>query len=115
MSSRLGRGATLGAAVWDRQHKIRLVLGPMCLEKYEDLLPCGSAGKTLRTWLLSYFGYEMKCDVQLVLKREEVPCATLSQAGKLGWSSWCGFRNNPSDAQDLIMDSERFALVENNL
>lgn len=114
ISSRLGRGATLGAAVWDRQHKIRLVLGPMCLEKYEDLLPCGSAGKTLRTWLLSYFGYEMKCDVQLVLKREEVPSATLSQVGRLGWSSWCGSRNNPSDAQDLIMDSERFALIENN-
>lgn len=114
MSSRLGGGATLGAAVWDRQHKVRIVMGPMCLEKYEDLLPSGSAGKTLRTWLLSYFGYEMKCDIQLVLQREQVPSATLNQVGRLGWSSWCGLRNAASDANDLIMDSERFTLFENN-
>ena len=41
----LGQSAVLGARVWDRQSKFRLVLGPLGFADYERLLP---GGDTLR-------------------------------------------------------------------
>ncbi|MEJ2375596.1 MAG: type VI secretion system baseplate subunit TssG, partial [Pseudolabrys sp.] len=38
-SAVLGKGTVLGARVWDRQSKIRLWVGPLTLEQYEDFLP----------------------------------------------------------------------------
>lgn len=108
-AARLGRGATLGKFVWDRQHKVRIVLGPMPLTTYQDLLPSGSAGPRLRDWLLSYFGHEMKCDIQLVLQENEVPPASPGSFGALGWSSWLGKRSVGSDAADLVFDSMQAA------
>src|SRR5262249_1371789 len=39
----LGIGTVLGARVWNRQHKIRVWLGPMSLPRYESFLPGGIA------------------------------------------------------------------------
>ncbi|MPY87891.1 MAG: type VI secretion system baseplate subunit TssG [Luteitalea sp.] len=35
----LGAGAVVGRAVWDRQHKFRIHLGPLTLAQYESFLP----------------------------------------------------------------------------
>ena len=35
----LGSGTVLGSRVWDRQHKFRIRLGPLCLDQYERFLP----------------------------------------------------------------------------
>ena len=42
-SGRLGGGALLGRQVWSRQHKFRLVFGPLSLADYRRLLPGGSS------------------------------------------------------------------------
>lgn len=104
-ASQLGLGATLGSSVWDRQHKICAVLGPMSFKQYQDLLPTGTAGARLRDWLLSYFGYDLSCDVRLVLERDQVPRASLGGRTQLGWTSWAGSRAGATHAEDLVLSA----------
>jgi type VI secretion system protein ImpH len=113
-AAQLGGGATLGATIWDRQHKVRVVLGPMSYSQYVDLLPSGTAGKVLHSWLVSYFGHEMVCDVQLILAHTEVPETSPGVGGRLGWTSWCGARRAATDAQDLILNSHRYAVAQDD-
>jgi type VI secretion system protein ImpH len=105
-SAQLGGGATLGGHVWDRQHKIRLVLGPLGLLQYQQLLPHGSAGRKLRDWVLTYFGHDMGCEVQLVLDQGEVPRAAPGVFGELGWTSWAG--STGAHARDLVIDIDHY-------
>lgn len=106
-SAVLGRGAVLGASVWDRQHKIRVQLGPLTLQQYENFLPGGSAIVKLRTWLRQYLCFELEWDARLLLAPNEVPKAALARYGRLGWTTWLGKRTSTAAAADLLLDPER--------
>jgi predicted component of type VI protein secretion system len=43
-------------------------------------------------------------DLQLILKKEEVPAATLGKSGRLGWSTWTKAKPLPRDADNLILN-----------
>jgi type VI secretion system protein ImpH len=105
----VGRGAVLGRRVWDRQHKFRVLLGPLSLARYEGFLPGGAALAKLVAWVRNYFGFELKWDVRLLLKRDEVPAVRLGRYGRLGWTTWLGAYPKPGDAGDLTLDAERLA------
>jgi type VI secretion system protein ImpH len=100
----LGRGATLGARVYEVQHKFRIRLGPMGIDDYHGLLPgMPSRARTVAA-VRNYVGDEFAWDLQLVLRHAEVPRLSLGGAGRLGWTSWLGTRSSPADADDLIGD-----------
>ena len=42
-SEELGFGAVVGDEVWNQQSKVRIVLGPLTLERYADFLPDGAS------------------------------------------------------------------------
>jgi len=92
ISDLLGGGAVVGDEVWDPQAGLRVVLGPLTLAQYRDFLPVGSAYQPLRTLVRFYAGDEFDFELQLILKREEVPSCDLGaqpdQAPLLGWVSW---------------------------
>ena len=104
----LGRGAMLGTRAWDRQHKVRLHLGPLTFAQYLMFLPIGSARPVLERWMQQLIGGELAWDAQLVLRREEVPPTRLGarrgNAPRLGWVSWLGQRPRARDAADLRID-----------
>jgi type VI secretion system protein ImpH len=101
----LGKGAFLGERILDCQHKIRLRLGPMSQARYSELLPGGKGIKQIGAWIRNYVGYELRVDVQLVLRKEEVPQARLGM-GQLGWTTWQGERGRAIDADDLVIECE---------
>lgn len=107
---RLGGGAVLGRRVWDRQHRVRLRLGPLGLARYEELLPPGSALPALRCWMKQLLGDELEWDAELVLRRNEVPPTRLGRlrgnAPRLGWVSWLGERPRTRDAADVRVPAE---------
>ncbi len=103
----LGKGAVLGARVWDCQHKFRIRLGPLDLSQYESFLPGGSALTKLVAWVRQYLSFELEWDVRLVLKRAQVPKTRLGQFGRLGWTTWLGDYRRPVDAADLTLAAER--------
>ncbi len=105
--ARLGVGAVAGARVWDRQHKIRIELGPLDLERYESFLPGGSAIGRLVALVRQYLCLELEWDARLKLRREQVPRTRLGSYGRLGWTTWLGSYRRAQDAGDLTLEAER--------
>ena len=95
----------LGGRVWSRQHKFRLVFGPLSLEEYERLLPGGSSFHKLVPIVRNYAGDVLAWDVRFVLRRREVPDTRLGQQGRLGWTTWLKPRRSLRDAADLVLDA----------
>ncbi|GAP34885.1 type VI secretion system baseplate subunit TssG [Piscinibacter sakaiensis] len=105
-SARLGVSAVIGARVWDVQSRFRVMIGPLSAADYERLLPDRDSLSVLRDWIRNYIGDELSCEVQLKLRRREVPSVRLGRSGKLGWTSWLGKRPpalHPDDADDLVL------------
>lgn len=104
-SRTLGAGAVMGTRVWDRQHRVRIHLGPLSLTQYLSFLPTGDARAALQRWMRQLLGDELEWDAELVLKKEEVPPTRLGapggQAPRLGWVSWLGDRPRARDARDV--------------
>lgn len=106
-SARLGGGAVLGARCWDRQHGIRLYIGPLGLERYESFLPGGADLEALVVWLRTYLCFELAWDLCLTLRQDEVPGLRLGAYGRLGWTTWLGEYRRGVPADDLRLDAER--------
>jgi type VI secretion system protein ImpH len=106
-SGMLGVGTVIGRRVRDVQSRFRIVMGPMDLDRFSDLLPDGPSLVRLVDWVRNYVGFEFDWDVQLVLRRDEVPGIRLGREGKLGWTTWLGPRRADTDADDLTLVPER--------
>ena len=102
----LGQGAVLGSRVWDRQHKVRVRLGPLTFAQYEEFLPGRDALRELVHWMRFYCALELEWDLQLELDRREVPALTLGAGGRLGWTTWLGHRRSQRHADDLRLNAE---------
>ena len=105
-SDQLGLGAIAGDEIWDRQSRARIKLGPLTAPQYLSFLPSGDAWEPLRAMATFFTKGEIELEVQLFLKRDEVPpCELREEHGKaplLGWFSWIksgpGFGRDPGDA-----------------
>jgi type VI secretion system protein ImpH len=103
----LGKSAVLGRRVWDRQSCIRLHIGPMTLAQFQAFLPGGEALPRLVDWVRFYTGGELRWDVRLILKHDEIPPPELSRGARLGWTAWLRKRRIDRDADELVLDAER--------
>lgn len=89
-SAQLGVSAVLGRAVFDRQHHVRVHVGPLDLADFEALLPVGSALPAVQALVDQYIGLELGWDLRLELKKAQVPACRPGQYGRLGWTTWLG-------------------------
>ncbi len=87
-ASLLGDGAILGDTVQDRQHKFKLIMGPLTLTQYLQFSPWGRDMSVMRELVRSYIGFEYAWDMQLVLAADSVPLATLDGSHQLGYACW---------------------------
>jgi len=101
----LGGTTLIGRRVWSRQHKFRIVFGPLTLPDYMRLLPGGASFRRLVPIVRNYAGDTLAYDVNLVLKRDEVPAIRLGRQGLLGWTTWLMPRRSADDAADLFLDA----------
>ena len=99
----LGRTAICGSRMWDCQQKFRIRFGAMALADYERLLPGGNSLVRVAAWVRNYIGDELSWDMQLVLKKEEVPTIRMGQFGRLGWTSWLSSKPFEHDVDDLVL------------
>lgn len=109
-SEQLGWGAVVGDEIWDSQSRIRIRLGPLALDRYRDFLPEGPAWPELRSLAKFFTRGEFDIEVQLVLRREDVPACELGDssegAPRLGWSTWV--KSNPlgRDPDETVLQLE---------
>ena len=109
-STMLGRGAVVGDEVWDRQSRVRLKLGPLTAQRYRDFLPDGAAWPELRAITRAFCGNDLEFEVQLILRRDDVPAFELrgpeEHGLRLGWHTWMkpvfGFDRDPGDTILLV-------------
>lgn len=101
--NRLGASTVLGTRVWDRQHKFRLVIGPLDYAAYRRMLPGGASLRRLVDWVKGYAGLALDWDLRLVLRREEVPRLALG-GRQLGWTTWLASGPAARDARQLLIN-----------
>lgn len=102
--SALGVGATLGECVWGVQHRFRVRVGPMSLQRFERFLPGTNALAQLEAAVRNYVGFELAWDLQLILERDDVPGIVLGERGRLGWTAWLKTQPMTANAGDLVLD-----------
>ena len=107
-SEQLGFGAVVGNETWDQQSRVRIQLGPLTLEEYQDFLPGREGHTRLRALTRFYTGGEYDVEVQLILRRQEVPrCELMAQDGdgwQLGWTSWMKTAEFTHDAGETVLE-----------
>lgn len=109
----LGQSSFCGCRVWDRQSKVRLVIGPVRRRQFDDFLPGGNTFHGLRRLFRLMVGATFDCEVLLILDRRDITPARLdsrSEASRLGWNAWCNSTDINADSRDttfLIKAADR--------
>jgi len=109
-STQVGLGAVVGEEIWDQGSRVRLKLGPLSAVRYAEFLPNGAAWPALRAIARTFCGNDLEFEVQLILRREEVPACQLRNPADnalcLGWHTWIKsheeFDRDPGDTILLI-------------
>jgi type VI secretion system protein ImpH len=103
----MGVGAVVGDAVWNRQSRARIRIGPVPLKTYVEFLPDGSAFAGVRA-ITRYFSNQcIEFELQLVLERDDVPVIQLDSdadpPARLGWTAWAKTKSMGIDPDDTIL------------
>jgi len=104
-TGRVGATVIVGSRFWECQQKFRITFGPMSFSNYQRMLPGGDSICRLVTWVRNYVGDQLSCELQLILKADEVPTLRLGKVGRLGWSTWLGSKPFQKDADDLVLSA----------
>ena len=80
-----------------------MILGPMGWQQFTRLLPGGESLPRLISMVRTYVGDEFAWDVNLILKRAEVPKTKLGSLGQVGLTTWLITDEAKKDADDLVL------------
>ncbi len=110
--TRLGVDAMAGGKVWDPQAAFRIVVGPVGRQDLLALMPGRPSLHRLADLVRSYAGPDLAFDVQVILRREDVPELQLGPgegagAAQLGWNTWAKGLPALEDKMDIILDLDR--------
>jgi type VI secretion system protein ImpH len=101
-------GAVVGDEIWEPQARVRIVIGPLSLDRYLDFLPTGTAFAPLRAITRLFSGDEIDFELQLILDREATPSCELGAEGEsapqLGFLSWAKSKPLGRDPADTILE-----------
>lgn len=105
----LGRSAMLGERVWQRDLRMRVVLGPLDRADLRRFLPGGRGAAALKSWLTMLNGVALEYEVNLTLQRDEVQGCTLGShrsphEARLGWDTFLQTRPATQDRSDVHYD-----------
>ncbi|KQQ88647.1 type VI secretion system baseplate subunit TssG [Massilia sp. Leaf139] len=106
-SATLGTRAIAGERVWQRDLRLRLVIGPLDRAGFDAFLPGGLAARALNSLAMLFTGLALEYEVELVLRAADVCCATLSgdrHAGRLGWGTYLVAGPQREDRRDVHYD-----------
>lgn len=112
----LGIGAIVGPRVWNVQGKFRVRIGPLTYSQFCAFFPDRNPTSERKAFFLVsqlvrlFVGPEFDFDIQLTLRREQVPPTRLAAddaiGPRLGWNTWLCSSPPQEDAQDAIIPSQ---------
>jgi type VI secretion system protein ImpH len=80
----------------------------MTLADYRRFLPGLPSLRRLVAFARNYLGFQFAWDLNLVLRREQVPALRLDGGGQLGWTTWLPAARFERDPADLVIEPERW-------
>ncbi|TGQ66148.1 type VI secretion system baseplate subunit TssG [Mesorhizobium sp. M00.F.Ca.ET.186.01.1.1] len=96
----LGRGATIGPRVFNRQSRIELRVGPLGFDDFKAFLPGGPRLKLFKQAVLDMVGESLDVDLRIVLARDAVPAPRIGSV-QLGRTAWLARPAERGDADDM--------------
>jgi type VI secretion system protein ImpH len=104
LANQLGVGVIVGERVWSIENRFRMRIGPVAYRQFQRLMPVGDLLRPVCQFARSYAGPEFDCDVQVILKAQEVPACRLEDRMemRLGWNTWLFSGAYPQDADDVV-------------
>jgi type VI secretion system protein ImpH len=92
MGGSLGEGTVVGEEIWDPHARLRIKIGPVRRDRYDEFLPGGISHGELREITRFFSDGQFDFEVQLILDRRDVPGMVLGEEGDgalpLGWCTW---------------------------
>ena len=105
-----------GSASGSRQHKFRIVLGPLSRAQFERMLPGGGSLQQLTALVRNYAGDELRWDVRLILDEQTEAAGELGRSARLGWTHVARRAAEAgNDAEDLILIRVREAVADGRM
>lgn len=95
-----GAGAMAGVRVWQRDLRLRLVVGPLDYAGFGAFLPGGLAARALKSMLTMFTGVLLEYEVELVLRAADVRGVSLDGDGPPGRLGWDAYLVTGAQAQD---------------
>ncbi|RDU95046.1 type VI secretion system baseplate subunit TssG [Trinickia dinghuensis] len=96
----LGATALAGERVWQRDMRVRVVVGPLTKRDYEAFLPGEARAIALERMLTLLAGITIEYEVSLVLARKEVGTSRLGAGTRLGYDAFLCTREAERDRDD---------------
>ena len=96
----LGKDAIAGGRVWQRDLRLRLIVGPLDHAGFTAFLPGGMAARALKSLLAMFTGVTLEYEIELVLRAAEVRPVTISTNGTLGRLGWDAYLVEGPQARD---------------
>jgi type VI secretion system protein ImpH len=103
---RLGQNTTAGSAVEDMSGGFRVVIGPVAYADYLALTPGSKRLAEIFSLTRLFVGSALHFDVQVILKKEDIPFCRLGQSdapARLGWNSWARVAPAQKDSADAVV------------
>lgn len=79
-------------------------MGPVVARQFERASAALGALPRLKCLVQSHVGLQFFWDLNVILKKDEVPGTRLGSAGRLGWTTWLGDQPRQTHADDLTLD-----------
>ena len=105
----LGRNALSGERVWQRDLRVKVMLGPLTHGLFQRFLPGAPGATALRELLTLLSGVSLEYEINLTLRADAVASSSLASnrsplAGRLGWDTYVQTRPTPHDRCDVRYD-----------
>lgn len=78
-NNRLGQSFTIGRRIYSRQHKFRIIIGPINFDQFTELLPGQKKFRELNMLVQMRSGITLKSEYALKVDRQTVPHAALGR------------------------------------
>ncbi len=99
----LGQGIGVGSNVWSRNSKFRVIIGPLPIDEFRRILPGGVTFARLKSLVRNYVGDVFDWDINVILRKEDIPDPILGQSTALGQTCWIGNYTADKDPDDLYL------------
>lgn len=110
----LGMNAVMGERIWQRDLRVRVVLGPLDRTAFQRFLPGAPGARALQKLLTLLTGVTLEYEVRLRLRKEDVhglqlctrgrEAANDGSAGRLGWNAFLKTQPEKNDREDVAYE-----------